>query len=160
MILLVVNNLSCCCRWVTQSFLTLWDPMDCSMQTLLSFTISRSLLKLMFIKSVMPSTHLILSSLSPALNLSQHQSLSMSQLFASRGQSIGASFQWLFRVSLSQIHPSLWLLPPCHLHQRRSLLSSLGCDVLERMAEWKVPGGSLRICPEVNVLLKILDAPS
>ena len=35
-------------------------PMDCSMPCSLSFTISRSLLKLRSIKSVMPSNHLIL----------------------------------------------------------------------------------------------------
>ena len=45
---------------VTQSCLTLCDPMDCSSQASLSITISQSLLKLMSIKSVMPSNHLIL----------------------------------------------------------------------------------------------------
>ena len=44
---------------VTQSCLTHCDPMDCS-QTSLSITNSWSLLKLMYIKSVMPSNHLIL----------------------------------------------------------------------------------------------------
>ena len=39
---------------------TLCDPMDCSTQASLSFTISQSLLKLMPIESVMPSNHLIL----------------------------------------------------------------------------------------------------
>ena len=39
---------------------TLSDPMDCSTPGLLSITSSRSLLKLMSIKSVMPSNHLIL----------------------------------------------------------------------------------------------------
>ena len=39
---------------------TLCDPMDCSTPASLSFTISRSLLKLMSIESVMPSNHLIL----------------------------------------------------------------------------------------------------
>ena len=43
---------------VTQSCLTLCDPVDCS--TLLSITNSWSLLKLMSLKSVMPSNHLIL----------------------------------------------------------------------------------------------------
>ena len=43
---------SCCCCSVAQSCLTLCDPMD------LSFTISWSLLKLMCIESVMPSSHL------------------------------------------------------------------------------------------------------
>ena len=41
---------------VAQSCPTLWDPMNCSM---LSITNSQSLLKLMSIKSVMPSSHLI-----------------------------------------------------------------------------------------------------
>ena len=40
--------------------LTLCDPMDCSMPGPLSFTIPRSLLKLVSIKSMMPSNHLIL----------------------------------------------------------------------------------------------------
>ena len=46
---------------VTQSCLTLGDPMDYIHQTCLSFTISRRLLKLMSIESVMLSNHLILS---------------------------------------------------------------------------------------------------
>ena len=111
-------------------------------------------------------SHPLSSLCPPALNLSQHQGLF--QWVGSSHQVAKVlvlqlqhqSFQWIFRVSLSQTHPSLWLLPLGHLHQRRSLLSSLGCDILERMAEWKVFGESLRICPEVNVLLKIIDTPS
>ena len=49
-----------------------------------------SLLKLIFIELVMPSNHLVLSSSPPAFNLSQHQGLSLSWIFASGGQSIGA----------------------------------------------------------------------
>ena len=45
---------------VAQVCLTLCDPMDCSTQPFLSFTISWSSLKRMFIESVMPSNHLIL----------------------------------------------------------------------------------------------------
>ena len=45
---------------VTQSCLTLYDPMDCNTPDFLSITNSRSLLKLMSIESVMPSNHLIL----------------------------------------------------------------------------------------------------
>ena len=48
-------SVSCCCCSVP-----LCDPMDCSTQASLSFTISQSLLKLMPIESVMPSSHLIL----------------------------------------------------------------------------------------------------
>ena len=50
---------SWCCS-VTKPYSTLWDPMDCSMQSFLSFTVSQSLLKLMFTESVMPFNHLIL----------------------------------------------------------------------------------------------------
>jgi len=50
---------SCCCS-VTRSCPTICDPMDYRPQTSLSFPISRSLVKLMAIESVMPSNHLIL----------------------------------------------------------------------------------------------------
>ena len=50
-------------------------PRTAAHQTPLSFTVSWSLLKLMSIELVMPSNHLILSSPSPALNLSQHQDI-------------------------------------------------------------------------------------
>ena len=50
---------SWCCS-VTKPCSTLWEPMDCSMQSFLSFTVSQSLLKLMFTESVMPFNHLIL----------------------------------------------------------------------------------------------------
>ena len=45
---------------VAQSNLTLCNPTDCSTKASLSITNSQSLLKLMSIKSVMPSNHLIL----------------------------------------------------------------------------------------------------
>ena len=47
-------------RSVTQSCMTLFDPMTAARQPSLSFTISQSLLKLMSIKLVMTSNHLIL----------------------------------------------------------------------------------------------------
>ena len=43
--------------------------MDCSMLSLLSYTISRSLLKFMSIESVMPSSHLLLLLYYPLLLL-------------------------------------------------------------------------------------------
>ena len=68
-------------------------PWTAARQASLSFTISQSLLKLMSIESVMPSNHLtlcchflLLPSVSPSVRF-----FSMSQLFASGGQSIGAS---------------------------------------------------------------------
>ena len=73
-----------------QLFVTPWTA---ARQASLSMTNSRNLLKLMSIKSVMPSTHLILChsllllpSIFPASG-----SFPVSQLFASGGQSIGAS---------------------------------------------------------------------
>ena len=52
-------------------------PWTVALQASLSFPISQSLLKLMSVESVIPSTHLILSSPPPpALNLSQHLGLS------------------------------------------------------------------------------------
>ena len=57
---LIFNDISCCCCSVAQSCPTLCDPMDCSTPGSLSFTISRSLLKLTSIKLMMPSNHLIL----------------------------------------------------------------------------------------------------
>ena len=50
---------SICCS-VAQLCLTLCDPMDCSTQASLSISNSQSLLKLMSIESVMPSSYLIL----------------------------------------------------------------------------------------------------
>ena len=56
-----------------QLFESLWTT---AQQASLSFTIFQSLLKLLFIESVMPSNNLILSSPSPpAFSLSQHQGL-------------------------------------------------------------------------------------
>ena len=51
-------------------------PQPAALEVSLTFTIAWSLLKLMSIESVMPSTHLILSSPSlPAFILSQHQGI-------------------------------------------------------------------------------------
>ena len=56
---LIVAGVSCFCS-ATKLCLTLCNPMDCCMQAFLSFTISRSLLKLTSIELVMLSNHLIL----------------------------------------------------------------------------------------------------
>ena len=50
----------CCCCSVAQSCQTLCDPWTAAHQASLSFTISRSLFKLMSIELVMPFNHLIL----------------------------------------------------------------------------------------------------
>ena len=78
-----------CCSVVSNSE----TPSTAACQTSLSFAISQSLLKLMSIESLMPSNHPILCQ--PFLLLLQSfpasGSFPVSQLFASRGQSIGAS---------------------------------------------------------------------
>ena len=83
----------CCCS-ITQSCLTLCDPMDCSMP---GFPILHHLLELAQTNvhwvgdAIQPSCPLS-STFPPAFNLSQHWGLFFqSQLFASGGQSIGAS---------------------------------------------------------------------
>ena len=82
-----------CCYSVAKSHLTLCDPMDCSMPGFPVLPISCSLLKLMSVKLVMPSNHLILChpllflpSIFPSIRV-----FSNCQLFATGGQSIGVS---------------------------------------------------------------------
>ena len=58
-VLLNIDSFCCCCS-VAQSYLILCTSMDCRLQASLSFTIAHSLLKLMSVKSVTPSNHLIL----------------------------------------------------------------------------------------------------
>ena len=94
-----------CCS-AAQSCSTLFDSMDCTTpglpvhhqlqeltQTHVSFTISWSLLKLMSFESVMPSNHLILCRplLLPPSVFPASGSFPVSQVFASGGQSLGAS---------------------------------------------------------------------
>ena len=81
---------------VVQSLSRVWlfaTPWTAALQASPSFSISRSLLKLMSIETVMPSNHLILCrsllllpSIFPSIRV-----FSNNQLFASGGQSIGAS---------------------------------------------------------------------
>ena len=79
----------CCCS-IAKSCLTLCDPWTAARQSSLSFTISRSLLKLMSIESVMPYNHLILCCLLLLLPsvFPESGSFPVSWLFASGGQSI------------------------------------------------------------------------
>ena len=94
-----------------QLFATPWTA---ALQASLSITNSWSLLKLMSIESGMPSNHPILCHplLLPPSIFPNIRVFSMSQFFASGGQSIGAfqnigvfqlqhqSFQWIFRTDL------------------------------------------------------------
>ena len=66
----------CCCS-VTQSCPTLCNPWTAACQASLSFTISWSLLKLMFhwVSDAIQPSHSLLATSPPTFNLSQHQSL-------------------------------------------------------------------------------------
>ena len=74
-------------------------PWTAACQASLSFTISWSLLKLMFIESVMPSNHLILCHplLLPPSIFPSTESFPMSQFFASGGQSIGVTGYYIYK---------------------------------------------------------------
>ena len=82
----------CCCS-VAHSCWTLCDPMDCSTPGFPVLHCSQSLLKLMFIDSVMPSNRLILCRplLLPSLIFPSIRVFSKSWLLVSHGHSIGAS---------------------------------------------------------------------
>ena len=78
---------------VTQACLTLCDPMACSMP---GFPVHHQLPELAQtqvhrVGDAIPPSHPLSSPFPPAFNLSQHQSLPMSQFFTSGGQSIGVS---------------------------------------------------------------------
>ena len=74
----------------------------------LSITSSQSLLKLMFIESVLPSNHLILCCLFSHLqSLPASGSFQISQLFVSGGQSIALAFQFSFSISTSNEYSGL-----------------------------------------------------
>ena len=98
-------HVAACCYSVTQSCLTLCNPMDyIAHQASLSITISWSFLKLMSIESVMPSNHLVPSL--PAFNLSQNQGLfqwvsSLYHVVKVLELQLHQSFQWIFRVDVA-----------------------------------------------------------
>ena len=87
--IIVVGVQSLRCVWL---FVTPWTAAH---QASLSFTISQNLLRLVSIELVMPSNHLVLSSVVPFPSCLQSfpasGSFLMSQFFASGGQSIEAS---------------------------------------------------------------------
>jgi len=111
-----------CCYLVTNSCLTLCDPMDCTAcQVTLSFTISQSLFKLTYNELVMPSNHLILCcpllflpSICPSIRV-----FSMGWFFPSGCQSIGASAS----ASVLSMNIQSWF--PLGLTGLISLLSKL-----------------------------------
>ena len=134
--------LYCCCS-ITQSYLTLCDPMDCSMSGFLSLTMPRNLPKFMSIESVIPSSYLILwypllflPSIFPSI-----KTLSMSRLFASDDQNTGAS------ASASVLPTSIEGLLPLRLTGLISLLSKGLSGVFSNTIGINIEGiNSLALC--------------
>ena len=121
----------CCCS-DAKLCQTLWDPMDCSHQTSLSFSISWSLLKLMYIELMMPSNHFILCY--PLLfpqSFSVSVSFPVSWLFASGFQNTGASAS----ASVLPVNIQGWL--PLGLTGLISLLIKELSRVLSSTTVWK-----------------------
>ena len=83
---------SVCCCLVPKSCLTLCDPMDCNTSgfPVLLYLPEFAQIHVHQVGDAIQPSH-PLSSPSPALNLTQHQSFPMSQLFTSGGQSIAVS---------------------------------------------------------------------
>ena len=87
------NKLNSSVSSVTQSCLTLCDPMDCST---LGLPVRHQLLELAQthvhpVGDASQPSHPLSSPSPPAFNLAQHQSLQMSQFFTSGGQSIAVA---------------------------------------------------------------------
>ena len=182
-----------CCCLVTKSYLTLCAPMGCSTP---GFPVLHCLLELAqshdhWVDDAIQPSH-PLSPPSPALNLSQHQGLFqwMSQLFASSGQSIGASasasvlpmnIQGWFHLGLtdlislqskglSRIFFSTIISPKFHAAYRKTEVTRSQIRYYVVEPEWdsspldfKVHDLSIRlICPHKGsgLLIKLLPHPS
>ena len=125
--------LSYCCS-VTKLYPTLYNPMDCSIQASLSFTISRYLLRFMSFESVMLSNHLILCCpfLLLPLIFPASGSFPMCWTFTSNGQTIGASAS--ASVLPMNIH---WSWSPLELTGLISLLSKGFSSIFSSTTIWK-----------------------
>ena len=85
------SALDCCS--VPKSCSTLCDPMNCSMpgSSVLHYLPEFAQIHILWVGDAIQPSHSLLPPFPPTLNPSQHQTLSMSQLFASDGQRTGAS---------------------------------------------------------------------
>ena len=86
---LLINN-TCL---VTQSYLTLCDPMNCGTPgfPVLHYLLEFAQTHVQWVGDAIQPSHPLLPPSPPALSLSQNQSFPVSRLFISGGQSIGAS---------------------------------------------------------------------
>ena len=91
-------------QWLSHVWLFV-TPWIAANQASLSITISQSLLKLMFIESMMPSNYLVLCRpFSPAFSLSQHQGVFKWVSSSHQGPKY---WSLSFNISLSSEHPGL-----------------------------------------------------
>ena len=139
---LVVQSLSC-----VLLFVTLWTAAH---QAFLSFTLSRSLVKLMFIESVRPSNHLILC----------HPLLLLPSIFPSnRAFSSELAFQirwpkyWSFSVSISPSNEYSGLGPLAGSSVKRQMICMLFPGTKKTQLSRKKRGlgfGAKRLAAEVR----------
>ena len=121
-----------------------------------SFTISWSLLKLTcIVDDAIQPFHLLLSPSPPSLNLSQHQSFPVSQLFASGVQSIGVSASTL----VLPMNIQGWF--PLGLTGLISLLSKWLSRVFSSTTVWKLQFFSAQpsLWPNSNIQTWLLEKP-
>ena len=87
-----ITTITNCCS-VTQSCLTLCDPMDCSIPgfPVLHYLLEFAQIHAHWIDDAIQPSHPLSSPSPPVFNLSQHQGLFQWEFFASCGQSIGVS---------------------------------------------------------------------
>ena len=102
---------------VTQSCLTLCDPMDCSTPSLPSITNSRSLLRLMSVESLKPSNRLILSgsamhTLCILFHISFHYELSQDIEYSSLYYIVGLCHQAPLLMGILQARILKWVTKP------------------------------------------------
>ena len=107
----------CCCS-VAQSFLTVFNPMDCNIPGFLPFIISWNLFKLMSIELVIQSKHLNFCHplfLLPSQSFPASGSFPVSRLFTSGGQSTGVSASAsVLPVNIQGWFPLGWLVWSCN----------------------------------------------
>ena len=125
---------TCCCCSVTQSYQTLRHPMDCSTScfSVLHHLPEFAQTHVHWVGDAIQPSHPLLTPSSPALNLSQHQGFfPVSWLFASGGQSIGASAS----ASVLPMNFQGWF--PLGLTGLISLLSKELSRVFSSTTNWK-----------------------
>ena len=145
-----ICNWNCCCS-VTRLCPTLWDLTDCSTTGLsLSFTVSRTLIKLISIESVMPSNHLILcypllllTSIFPRIRVFSNESVLQIRW--------PKCWSFSFSISLSNEYLGLisfrtdWVWSPCSPRDSQDSSAAPQCESITSLVLRLLYGSTLNI---------------